>query len=469
MLATTIGAGAALLLSGGCATAGRSARGAGGARRVLVIGGGLGGLACAHELAAAGVDVTVLEARRRVGGRVLSMHDLVPGKPVEGGAEFIGLNHPAWQAYAKGLGLDLLELPEDDGSMPLCLGEKVLSLGEAEVLYEDMSAALSTLDGPAAEIDADEPWTSPDAPRLDGQTVARWISGLETSLQCKLALGLQLTADNGVAPARQSLLAQLAQVKGGGLARYWTDSETHRCRGGNSRLAEALAASIGPERLRLGAPVARVEDRGDAVRVTLADGTRLEGDDAVVAVPPSVWGRIVFEPALPATLAPQMGVSIKHLSAVRSRFWRERGRSPASLSGGDLSMTWDGTDGLEDGPQACLSGFSSGPAAQRARTRMPEDRREVLAAGLERLYPGYGAQVTATRFMDWPGEALTGAGYSFPAPGEVTTVGPVLRAGVGRLRFAGEHTSSAFVGYMEGALESGARVARELAEAAVVR
>jgi monoamine oxidase len=66
--------------------------------------------------------------------------------------------------------------------------------------------------------------------------------------------------------------------------------------------------------------------------------------------------------------------------------------------------------------------------------------------------------------MDWPSDPWTQTGYSFPAPGQVTTVGPILRQGLGRLHFAGEHTCFAFVGYMEGALNSGVALARRIAK-----
>ena len=74
--------------------------------RVVVIGAGLAGLSAAYELSRSGADVTVLEARNRLGGRVLSFHDLVPGGTMEGGAELIGSNHPIWNAYAKQLGFE---------------------------------------------------------------------------------------------------------------------------------------------------------------------------------------------------------------------------------------------------------------------------------------------------------------------------------------------------------------------------
>ena len=80
------------------------------------------------------------------------------------------------------------------------------------------------------------------------------------------------------------------------------------------------------------------------------------------------------------------------------------------------------------------------------------------------MYKGIRASFVKGRFMDWPSDIWTQASYSFPAPGQVTTMGPVLWNANSRVRFAGEHTSYAFTGYMEGALHSGALVARAIAE-----
>jgi monoamine oxidase len=83
-------------------------------KRVLVVGGGLAGLAAAHELAGIGYDVIVFEARSRPGGRVVSFPDLVPGKFVEGGGEFIGANHKTWAAFAQKFGLKFVDVADDD-------------------------------------------------------------------------------------------------------------------------------------------------------------------------------------------------------------------------------------------------------------------------------------------------------------------------------------------------------------------
>jgi monoamine oxidase len=106
--------------------------------RVVVIGAGFAGLTAAYELSQAGADVTVLEARNRVGGRVVSFRDLVPGGAMEGGAELIGTNHPIWMDYKKRFGLSFFDVTEEDAESPIVLGGRRLTAKESEKLWEDI-------------------------------------------------------------------------------------------------------------------------------------------------------------------------------------------------------------------------------------------------------------------------------------------------------------------------------------------
>jgi monoamine oxidase len=459
MLALSLAA-AAGLLTGGCAGLRRSAGQSG--RRVIVVGAGFAGLAAAYELRQAGGDVVVLEARRRVGGRVLSFSDLVAGQVVEGGGELIGSNHPTWLAYAAQFGLEVPELEkEDDVASPVVLEGRKLSEAEAKELYREMDAACQTLLADARTVDEDLPWQTPGAAELDRRTAADWLKGLNVSSRCRRALRAQWQANNGVALERQSYLANLVQIKGGGLEDYWTQSETRRCRGGNQQLALRLARAVGEDRIALGLPVTAIRAHRSRMEVTSADGRKWEADDVILAVPPSVWGQITFQPDLPRRLRPQMGTNVKYLAAVRSAFWRDARLSPEGLTDEELSLTWSGTGGPAEAP-AALVGFSGGPAAESLRGQPPAAVAARCAAQCEQLFPGFSRQLTQNRFMDWPGEHWTQAGYSFPAPGQITAIGPLLRRGVGHLHFAGEHTCYKFVGYMEGALQSGIAAARQL-------
>ena len=461
VLRASLVAGAGLLLSNRGFAQGRTSRG-----RVVVIGAGFSGLAAAHELASAGLDVQVVEARNRVGGRVLSFGDFVPGKVVEGGGELIGSNHAVWQAYAKTFGLEMLDMTEDATLQgPVMLDGGRLTARDAEALFTEMESAFTTLNDDARRLpDADRPWLAVDAVGLDVRTVADWIAGLSCSPLCKRAIDAMQTADNGVRSEWQSYLGMLAMVKGGGVEAFWTDSEVYRCKGGNQQLAERLADRIGRERILLKMPVTHVSQSPAGARVRLADGRVLEADHVVVAVPPNTWNRIAFDPVLPAHIQPQVGSNVKFLMRVRGEFWRRTKLSPDLLASGPVQMTWHQTDN-QKGVGTCLNAFSGGPAAEECRSWTADERTRRYMAALSPAYPGLPNALVASRFMDWPGDAWAKGSYSFPAPGQIMRVGATLWDGVGgRLQFAGEHCAYAFTGYMEGALHSGVAAARRIAE-----
>lgn len=431
--------------------------------RVVVIGAGFAGLACASELTARGHDVVVLEARDRVGGRVHSVPFGPNEKNTEVGGELIGSNHPHWMTFAERFRLQFLDVSgDDDLEAPIVLAGRRLTPAESESVWREMDVAMSALNDAARLVDGDRPWLTDGAARIDAISVADWIDRHVTSDLVRRACHAGTGANNGVSTKRQSGLAMLAQVKGGGVERYWTDSERFRCKGGNDRLAHALAGTLRAGALRLKTPVASIERAGDGARVTCADGTTIEADFVVLAVPPGAWHHLRVEFVDLASLAPQMGVSVKYVTGTKRRFWRDLGVGQYSLSDGEAAVTWDPTTGQDGGDDAALTVFASGDAAQGSRARSGRARREHYERELSVCYPGLSALSTTARFHDWPGERWTGGGYSFPAPGQVTTVLPRLREFHGPLAFAGEHTSSAFVGYMEGGLESGVRTARML-------
>lgn len=457
----SVAAGTALLLSGPRVLAQR----AGGSRKkIVIIGAGFSGLTAAHELLAAGYDVTVLEARDRVSGRVVSFDNFVPGRWVEGGGELIGSNHPLWAAYAKKFGLELLAVPDTSADWPVVIDGKLLTDSETEPLWDGLDDILGAIGDDAGPVLEDKPWDSPNAKTLDLMTITEKVMSVDAPEIAKKAIIADFVCETGVPSERQSYLALLAAVKGGSMEKYWTETQVFHCKGGNQQLAHKLAAEIGTERILLNMPASTVTNGADRVEVVCADGTMFTADDVILTVPPSVWDNIVFDPKLPELLRPQMGRNVKYLISLKNRFWLADNLSAESLSNGNVQATWELTAGQEgDGPAGMLA-YSGGPGADAMRAIPAAERDAAYRDELAKRYPNYADAFVASRFMDWPAVPWTKASYSFAAPGEVTTMGPILHQGIaGRLHFAGEHACYKFAGYMEGALQSGIAIARRLA------
>lgn len=452
--------------------------------RVFIIGGGLAGLCAAFELQALGYKVLVLEASERVGGRVHTLEDFAPGKKTEGGGELIGSNHPLWNSYKELFSLNFSDVYEY-GNSPVRINGHTLSFEQSAALLDELEEQQKALELLAARIvDPFEPWTNHDATRLDGLSFRDWLNGLPKATQrCKDAFAAMLEADNGVPADEQSLLGVLAMIKGGGLHQYWTDTELYRCKEGNQELArkfeQALNKVQGATVLH-GHPVESILRKDGKCSIQIAGGNLIESSkdeaiDVVLAIPPSVWGNITFDnEALTHLLSSKvgMGSNVKYLMCLKERFWKKYGSSPTLTEDGPVDITWETTEAekLHDYVMVAFSGAKDADKCRSWRnstqTTQQNDlnqRNEYMNA-LEQVYPGLNAAIVNTKFMDWPSEQWAKASYHFPRKHEVTTWGPLWKAGRdGWLHFAGEHTCYAFMGYMEGALNSGFRLARRLA------
>lgn len=448
--------------------------------RVAVVGAGFAGLMAGHNLSRM-CKVHVFEARDRIGGRVWTQFHASSHRAIEAGAELIGYNHPTWLMLAKRFGLGLTVLTTEDAftsldlEMPLSLDGRLLSPKETKQVYDEMEPVIANMCAEARKLsDPYKCWEAPDAESLDNTSLATWINGQDCSDLAKRALEAQFANTNGAPSDRQSLLANLAAVRGGGLHGkpddYFTQSETVKCEQGNQILATRLAESIvaaGSE-VWTGTPITLADIRADKVVLTSAAGDETEFDYVVLAIPPSLWpttsspGEIRINPPIAPEFHISMGIAIKYLSELKSRFWFGAGLSPNGTSEA-IGLTWDGTDNqIQMADQTVeLSLFAGGNAAEAAIELLARsDERQLnayYARELEKLFAGYSRNLaTEPKFISWPGERWTKAGYSCPAPGEVKRIGPFLNQPFhDRLVFAGEHCCLPFFGYMEGALQSG--------------
>lgn len=442
--------------------------------RVAIVGAGFAGLAAAYYLTRAGVAVTVFEATDRVGGRVRTDTDLVPGKYVEAGAELIGENHPLWWELASMFGLQLVPLTTTEDylnqglQVRLWLGNHELTRDEIDQVDVVLERAFDVIGQEAEDVDPTAPWTHPNAATWDAMSVSdRLDTLLDPAVPIEqLARGVvefTIVNDNCAPLDRQSYLGLLGLVSAGrtgndadGLRGYWDSTETHRCGGGNEQLATQLAATLAD--VQLSSPVDAISVFTDGIGLDSSgpSGGSWAFDYAILAAPPFRWPSISSDlPWDPAAHTMSHGPAVKYIDAVDSRFWEAQGLAPSALWDG-VGSIWEGTDTQPVGAGGyALSVYSGGPYVL-AESQYPG---QILA-----LYPGIAT--FGERFVDWPSTPYIETGYSVPAPGEVTTVAAALAQPFGdRLFFAGEQASPGFFGYMEGALLSGVTAARAVVQA----
>ena len=457
---------------------------------MAIVGAGFSGLMAGYALAGH-CDVTVFEARDRIGGRVWSKPR--PGGLVEAGAELIGYNHPLWLKLAKHFSLGLSVTTSDTNfdalnlDMPLYLDGTKISEKKQKKIYDEMAVAFSAMTRLSRKIDAHRPWRSDNAEKFDAMSMADWIDTLDCSSLTRRALEEQFSNDAGQPAGKQNYLANLAVVRGGALDgqpdAFFSQTEGLRCSEGNHALASCLADAISAAggTIHLSTPVHSI-DIGDGGVVLEAGGergaaagtTRFNADYVILAIPPSLWPgtaheKISIHPQLPSDCYVSMGKAVKYISPVKRRFWIADGLAPTATSN-RFGVTWEGTDNqiAPLGESAQLSLFAGGDAAQAALDAFATGGKQAVhafyAAALGKVYKDYADNLAWTPdFFDWPNDPWTAAGYSCPQPGEVCRAGPLLyKAFRKRLFFAGEHTCFAYFGYMEGALQSGQRAARSI-------
>jgi monoamine oxidase len=438
-------------------------------KSIAVIGAGLAGLSAAYELRKRGYRVTVFEASDRPGGRTITIKELVKHHHMDGGAELIGSNHPLWLFYADQFHLGFSDVLEYNES-PIVIGSNPLKPGAEKKLLSDMNDAFSFISARAKKIvDPYAPWTDPQASLLDQENVHDFVIRAKWSRLCKDAVLQQLESDNGVSTKNQSLLGLLAMVRGGGMERYWVDTEVYRCKKGTQALSLMFAAVLDrwDSPIQYKSPVTRIEVLEDAVQLSTETRNDVPPfDDVILAIPPSTWAKIQeWSPvALQNFVAapPQMGKNIKGLVAFDTRFWKAQHFGPNATLNTLVDQTWETTEDLPK-PQFGLVAFSGADHAARLSAMDDPAAETAISAGLEQIYKHASKKAKNFKFMNWPKEEWAQASYSFPNCGDIMRWGPKFSEGYERrLHFAGEHTCYAFTGYMEGALQSGYRLARKL-------
>jgi monoamine oxidase len=428
---------------------------------VLVAGAGLAGLAAARSLEARGAEVTVVEARDRVGGRVWTQRAPFKHRQhAEVGADLIDADQHAIVALAHDLGLTLTPILKRSFGY---YGADERGRVRVQPLARSFRQMWKPLESLVADYRlAEQRWDGAIARRLARQSVAGWLEarGAEPSVLRRFrALRGLFLAD----PEDLSLLALVDFFAAGALG----SGGTLRVREGNDRLATDVARRL-RSAVRLRTVLRKVKDAGGRITASLEHRARVdqfEADYLVMALPASTLRDVEFE----AKLSPRQRDAFAHLRfgpATRvfvqfaRRFWRRPARPLAFGSDQPFGAVWDANE-QQPGPAGILGVLAGGRASQELKAILATDGLAGFTARLAWL--GRPAPVLASTTVAWDEDPWARGGYAFFDPAFDPLWRDWLARPAGRIVFAGEHTSNRWQGYMNGAVESGERAAAEIA------
>jgi monoamine oxidase len=419
------------------------------AHSCVVIGAGLSGLAAAYALRRAGWRVTVLEARGRRGGRILSYSFKEnPQLVCELGGEWVGASHERVQALCKEFGIKL----NDHRFAASLMRNGVYTPAGRWDFSQKAQKAFESL------RQSYKSYTTRDKLRMDKEDWWTELENIGFTQDDLLLRDLMDSTDFGESIRHVSAFAAASE--------YFESSPANemdfKMEGGNSRLVEALAARVGLENIRTNQEVLEIRERAGVVTVRTGTET-FRADACICTVPARVLTKIKFDPPLPAAqrdAAEQLQYAriIKNSVLFRERFW---GAEDFSLVSDVTSHYYFHSTKNQPGTEGILCSYAIGEKADVLASQDDARRLEIVTRDLLPFNQRAPELARAITSYAWQRDQFTQGAYALYRPGQWFGVRPVLQRPHGKVLFAGEHLAD-WQGFMEGAIVTGEEAAKAL-------
>lgn len=417
-------------------------------KSVIIIGAGFAGLSAAMKLKSEGIKVTVLEARKRIGGRVFSNQPTrANGQVIELGAEWVGNSHERVITLCDQFGL---KLENNQFETDLTLGAKYSPTGkwdfspEMQKFWENKVTIWENL-------------SEEQRKKLDNTDWWRFLSNQGISNDDLLLRDLLDSTDFGESIRHTSAYAAFAE--------YAESSEKNemdlKINGGNSRLAEKMAENVGKENILIDHTVLTIKQSGSkGVFVTCSNGKSFEAEKLICAIPTFSLLKIDWQPGLPNMMKDalhelQYARIGKYPVVFSERFWKREDFD--MLTDSPAHYFYHGTKN-QSGKSGVLMCYATGDKADVLASVNKPQRLDIIMNALEPAFGNVRKYVVEDLMYYWGKDAYSCGAYAFYGKSQWFEVMPILKQPFENVYFAGEHLAD-WQGFMEGAINSGEEAA----------
>ncbi|KAH7639683.1 amine oxidase [Dermatophagoides farinae] len=467
---------------------------------VAIIGAGLSGLYAANILNDYGItNYCVLEARDRIGGRLLTKKDPKVGW-VDLGGSYVGPSQHYIQKLIQKLGIETYKIDVTGKSVYLNQKRRYLHNGNElpslsnKLVELEIRHVLKLMDEMSEQLPRDEPWKHPQAIEWDRQTFGQFLDKHCWSQEAKDFIAIYIGCCTSCEAYEQSLLWSLWYIRQcDGLDIMYNienSAQDSKLVGGTQQICQQLLQRIGVDKVKLSKPVTQIimenkqqqqSESKSLIRIKTLDGECLKCNYIIMAIPPVLVQKIHFNPSLPPVYSQMlqkftMGSAIKCIVYYKEQFWRndQQQQQQPSLNGNmlincpqpcDGPITYTVDDTKPDGSYPAIVGFIIGDRARDMLERSREERLHYICQSYSRAFDSKKAlQPIHYEEQNWMAEQYTGGCFTgLGAPGFLTNYGLLLKQPLFDCIFpAGTETSTHWAGFMDGALQSGERAAFEV-------